>query len=111
MVTAEELRVRLGLDAADASEDGLISDLLAQAQAYVRGYCHLRPEEEIPDFLLAQMVGEDYDRLDGAGLSSRSVSGAAEYFRGTYSGDVVAFLRGMRHPGGRECGAAEGSGC
>ena len=107
MMRAQELRERLGLAADDSGMDSLIGKLIQDAEEYVRAYCRLRMDEEIPDFLLAQMVTEDYGRIDGAGLSVRSLSGASENYRGEYSADVTAILRGMRHPAalrrGRVC--------
>lgn len=98
MMRAQELRERLGLAADDSGMDSLIEELIQNAEDYVRAYCRLRTDEEIPDFLLAQMVTEDYGRIAGAGLSICSVSGASESYRGEYSADVTAILRGMRHP-------------
>lgn len=106
MITAETMRERLGLDPGDGGQDTLIESLIRQAREYGRTYCRLRPEEDVPDFLLARMVAEDYNRLGGSGLSSRTVSGAAEHYSGSYSGDVTAILRSYRHPPrpGRKCG-------
>ena len=101
-MTASEMRVRLGLDPADGSADGLIRTLLSEAEAYVRGFCRLRPAEAVPEFLIVQMAMEDYGRLDGAGVKSRTVSGATESYRDGYSAGVMQQLRAMRHPGGRE---------
>ena len=102
MISGEEMRVRLGLDASDETQDALIFALMADAAEFARAYCHLAPGEEIPDFLLARMTEEDYGRLEGAGLTARTVAGAAEHYRGAYSDDVLALLRALRHPGGRE---------
>ncbi len=102
MVTPEEMRVRLGLDAADEEEDALIAALRAEAEVFARTYCHLSAGESVPDALLIRMVQEDYGRLEGAGLSSRTVSGASEHYRTAYSGDILSALRALRHPGGRE---------
>ena len=102
MVTPQEMRVRLGLDAADEEEDALIAALLAEAEAFARTYCHLSAGETVPDGLLIRMAQEDYGRLEGAGLSSRTASGVSEYYRTAYSGDILAALRALRHPDGRE---------
>ena len=104
MVCVEDMRLRLGLPEEDSSQDALISSRIADAEQYVRTYCHLRSEEEIPDFLVAQMVEEDWGRLEGAGLSSASVSGASEVYRDGYSSGVTAMLRALRHPGGEKTG-------
>ena len=101
-MTKSEMRVRLGLAPEDDSEDGLIGTLLSEAEAYVRAFCRLREEETVPDFLIAQMALEDFGRLSGAGVVSRTVSGASEYYRDGYSKSVMAQLYAMRHPGGRE---------
>jgi len=98
MLSAEMMRGQLGLAADDSGMDSLIGTLLEQTESYVRAYCRLRMDEEIPDFLLSQMVAEDYGRLAGAGLSSRTVSGASEQYRGDYSAGVLAVLRSLRHP-------------
>ena len=106
MITAEMMRERLGLDGEDDGQDTLILSLIRQAREYVQTYCHLRPEEEVPDFLLVRMVAEDYSRLTGSGLSSRTVSGSTEHYLSSYSGDVAAILQSLRHPSlpGRKCG-------
>lgn len=101
-MTASEMRVRLGLAPEDGTADGLISTLLAQAEAYVRSFCRLRDTEPVSPYLIAQMAAEDYGRLDGAGVKTRTVSGATESYRDGYSEDVMRQLRAMRHPGGRE---------
>ena len=98
MISAVNMRERLGLDPGDSGMDPLIEVLINEAMAYGRAYCRLRTEEVLPDFLLAQMVTEDYGRLSGAGLSSRTLSGAAEHYRGAYSDTVTAMLRILRHP-------------
>lgn len=98
MITAERMREQLGLDPDDAGQDTLIEALIRQARSYGRAYCRLRAGEDVPDFLLSRMVTEDYNRLGGRGLSSRTVSGAAEYYSDSYSGDVTAILRSYRHP-------------
>lgn len=98
MVTAETMRARLGLAPDDASSDGMIAALLGEADAFARRYCRMRPSETTPDALLARMVEEDWGRLEGAGLSARSVSGASEYYRSAYSDTVMAYLRALRHP-------------
>ena len=100
MITAKELRERLGLDARDGALDALIEALVRDAEAYARAYCHLRPWEIVPDALLARMTEEDYGRLEGAGLSSRSVSGAAENYLHAYSDGTLSLLRAIRHPAG-----------
>ena len=101
MITVKEMRMRLGLDPTNESEDSLIHALLGDAEAYVRAFCRLRREERVPDFLLAQMTAEDYARLDGAGIQSRSVSGATEAYRDGYSDAVMRQLYAIRHPAGR----------
>lgn len=103
MIALEELRLRLGLAADDTGMDGVITCLAAEAEAYVRAYCRLRAEEEIPAFLLVQMIAEDYGRLGGAGVESRAIGGASEHYRDGYSASVTAVLRGMRHAGGAVC--------
>lgn len=103
MLCAKDLRVRLGLDADDSSMDALIETLLTEAAEYGLAYCHLRAGEVLPDYLLSQMVCEDFGRTEGAGVISRSVSGASEKYRGSYSDGILAALRALRHPGGR-CG-------
>ncbi len=103
MIAVEEMRLRLGLAADDAGMDAVIARLAAEAEAYVRAYCRLREEEEIPVFLLTQMIAEDYGKLGGAGVESRTLSGASEHYRGQYSEGITAVLRGMRHPGGVLC--------
>ena len=101
MLSAEKMRVRLGLAETDETQDALIGALIAEAEAYARAYCRMRPWETAPDHLLARMVQEDYGRLEGAGLSSRSVSGAAEYYLPAYSGATLSLLRALRHPAGK----------
>jgi hypothetical protein len=59
----------------------------------------MREEECVPDHLIARMAQEDYGRLEGAGLSSSTLSGAAEYYRSSYSDDIMGALRALRHPG------------
>ena len=106
MMTANRMREQLGLDPGDDGQDVLIETLIRQAREYGRSYCRLRPEEDVPDFLLARMVAEDYNRLAGRRLSSRTVSGSTEHYSGSYSEDVTAILRSYRHfpcPG-RKCG-------
>ena len=100
MMTAEKMRVRLGLSADDGGMDTVIEQLLVQADAYARAYCRLRDDEDVPAWLIAQMAAEDYGRLDGAGVSSRSLSGLSETYRSQYSEGITAILRSMRHPGG-----------
>lgn len=103
MIAVEEMRLRLGLAADDAGMDAVIACLAAEAEAYARAYCRLREEEEVPDFLLTQMIAEDYGRLGGAGIESRTLGGASEHYRGQYSPGITAVLRGMRHAGGAVC--------
>ena len=103
MIALEELRLRLGLAVDDAGMDAVITCLAAEAEAYVRAYCRLKAEEEIPAALLMQMIAEDYGRLGGAGVESRTLGGASEHYRDGYSASVTALLRGMRHPGGMLC--------
>lgn len=98
MVTAETMRERLGLSRSDVSSDGVIAALIGEAHAFARLYCRMRPSETVPDALLARMVEEDWGRLEGAGVSARSVSGASEYYRSAYSDTVMAYLRALRHP-------------
>lgn len=69
-----------------------------QAEAFGRAYCRLRPGEALPDTLTAQMVAEDFGRMEGAGLSKRTLSGMAETYRGAYSDGILSILRSMRHP-------------
>lgn len=106
MITAEQMREQLGLDPDDAGQDELLETLIRQAREYGRTYCRLRPEEDVPEFLLSRMVAEDYNRLGGSGLSSRTVSGASEHYLAGYSDDVTAILRSLRHfpDPGRRCG-------
>ena len=47
MMTAETMRVRLGLSADDGGMDAVIEQLLAQAEAYARMYCRLRDGEDV----------------------------------------------------------------
>jgi len=98
MVSAEMMRVRLGLRADDGSMDEVIETLLAEAEAYAKDYCRLREGETVPDYLCAQMCAEAYGQLGGEGLSARTLSGMAEYYRGQYSDEILAQLRAMRHP-------------
>lgn len=102
MITASEMRPRLGLSPEDGSADLLIERILENAESYARAFCRLRPEEAVPDYLLMQMAAEDYGQLDGAGVKSRAVSGVSEYYLGGYSDGVLRQLTAMRHPGGRE---------
>ena len=99
MITPQEMRLRLGLDPSDDAQDPLIALLLEGANAYARTYCRLREEEVMPDHLIVQMAQEDYGRLEGAGISSATLSGAAEHYRSSYSDDVMGALRALRHPG------------
>ena len=99
MITPMEMRLRLGLDPADDAQDPLIALLLEGADSYARTYCRMRKEECVPDHLIARMAQEDYGRLEGAGLSSSTLSGAAEYYRSSYSDDIMGALRALRHPG------------
>ncbi len=99
MITPQEMRLRLGIDPADDAQDPLIALLLEGANAYARTYCRLREGEDVPDHLIVQMAQEDYGRLEGAGLTSATLSGAAEYYRSSYSNDVMGALRALRHPG------------
>lgn len=98
VVTVSDLRERLGLSPDDTAADAVILSLIADAEAYARAFCRLKEGEDVPDFLLAQMVAEDYGRMDGAGLSYRSVSGAAESYLAGYSDAVMRQLCAMRHP-------------
>ena len=99
MITPQEMRLRLGLDPADDAQDPLIALLLEGANAYARTYCRLREDEDVPDHLITRMAQEDYGRLEGAGLTSATLSGAAEYYRSSYSDDIMGALRALRHPG------------
>ena len=99
MITPQEMRLRLGIDPADDAQDPLIALLLEGANAYARTYCRLREEEVMPDHLIVQMAQEDYGRLEGAGISSATLSGAAEHYRASYSDAVMGALRALRHPG------------
>ena len=97
MITASEMRTRLGLSETDDSADALIGTLLTEAEAYARAFCRLRDTESVPDGLIARMAAEDYGRLDGAGVASRAVSGAAEHYLTDYSDTVRRQLSAMRH--------------
>lgn len=99
MIIPQEMRLRLGMDPADDSQDPLISLLLEGAESYARTYCRLREEEDVPNDLIVRMTQEDYGRLEGAGIASSTLSGAAEYYRSSYSDDVMSALRALRHPG------------
>ena len=99
MITPQEMRLRLGNDPSDDAQDPLIALLLEGANAYARAYCRLRDYEDVPDHLIIQMTQEDYGRLEGAGISSATLSGAAEHYRSSYSDDVMGALRALRHPG------------
>lgn len=99
MITPQEMRLRLGIDPADDSQDPLIALLLEGAESYARTYCRLREEEDVPNDLIVRMTQEDYGRLEGAGIASSTLSGAAEYYRSSYSDDVMGALRALRHPG------------
>ena len=99
MITPQEMRLRLGIDPSDDAQDPLIALLLEGANAYARTYCRLRDYEGVPDHLIIQMTQEDYGRLEGAGISSATLSGAAEHYRSSYSDDVMGALRALRHPG------------
>ena len=99
MITVSEMRARLGLDPTDDHADALIGTLLTEAEAYVRSFCRLRDTETVPDGLIARMAAEDYGRLDGAGLSSRAISGATEHYRSDYSDTVRRQLASIRHTG------------
>lgn len=99
MITASEMRTRLGLAETDDHADTLIGTLLTEAEAYVRSFCRLRDTESVPDGLIARMVAEDYGRLDGAGLTSRAVSGATEHYLTDYSAAVRRQLTALRHAG------------
>ena len=103
MISAENLRLRLGLAADDTGMDAVIDQLAAEALAYALAYCRLRCGEEVPEFLLTQMICEDYGRLSAAGVESRTLGGASEHYRGHYSEEVTAVLRSLRHPGGVSC--------
>ena len=105
MVTPEEMRLLVGLDPDDGDKDALLARLLADAESYVRTFCHIPPETEVPDWLISRMAAEDYGRMEGAGVTSRTASGAAEYFRGTYSPDLRAAMSGMRRPAAPAKGA------
>lgn len=99
MITASDMRVRLGLSETDDHADALIDALLTEAEAYVRSFCRLRDTETVPDGLIARMAAEDFGRLDGAGLTSRAVSGATEHYLTDYSDTVRRQLTAMRHTG------------
>lgn len=99
MITPQEMRLRLGIDPSNDAQDPLIALLLEGANAYARTYCRLRENEDVPDHLIVQMAQEDYGRLEGAGISSATLSGAAEHYRSSYSDDVMGALRALRHPG------------
>ena len=99
MITASEMRERLGLDPADGHADALIETLLREAEAYARAFCRLRDTESVPDGLIARMAAEDFGRLDGAGVASRAVSGATEHYLSDYSDTVRRQLTAMRHTG------------
>lgn len=101
-----DIRILVGLDADDASQDDLLSVLLEYAEDFARRYCHLAEDEAPPRPLLVRMAAEEYGRLDGAGLLSRTVSGAAERYLGHYSDGTLAHLRVLRHPAGRRVGGA-----
>lgn len=96
-----ELRETVGLSPEESTSDALLSALLRRAEAFGRLFCHLRSSESLPAHLLVQMAAEDYGRLEGAGLSSRTLSGAAEKYLGTYSEGTLTQLRALRHPAGR----------
>lgn len=99
------LREAVGLAVTDTSSDALLASLLARAESFGRRFCHLRAEETMPDDLLVRMAAEDYGRLDGAGLSRRTLSGAAETYLTNYGEGILSQLRALRHPAGRTgCG-------
>ena len=50
------------------------------------------PSDDAQDPLIALL-------LEGAGISSATLSGAAEHYRSSYSDDVMGALRALRHPG------------
>ena len=95
MVTVESLLPLLG---AEESERESISRLLAEGEQYIRLVCRLSPGENIPDALLSRIVREDYTRLSGEGLLSRSVSGVTERYLSDYSEAVKRGLYAIRHP-------------
>ena len=98
MITVTDMRERLGLSPDDVSADGVIASLIAGAEAYARAFCRLKDGEDVPDYLLLQMVAEDYGRLDGAGVSSRAVSGVTEKYLTGYGEGVMRQLCAIRHP-------------
>ncbi len=105
MVTVTDMRERLGLSPDDGGADRLIASLIEDAESYARSFCRLKEGEDVPSHLLSQMVMEDYGRMDGAGVSSRSVSGVTEKYLSGYSDGVMRQLTAMRHPAAvREAG-------
>lgn len=98
MVTVSDMRERLGLSPDDDTTDALIAALIADAEAYARAFCRLKAHQSVPDYLLSQMVMEDFGRMDGAGVKARAVSGVTETYLLGYSDGVMRQLSAMRHP-------------
>lgn len=98
LITVSDMRERLGLSPEDDTSDMLLASMIADAMAYARAFCRLKETECVPDYLLSQMVMEDFGRMDGAGVKSRAVSGVTETYLSGYSDGVMRQLSAMRHP-------------
>lgn len=96
MTELEKLKLLCDIPAGDTDKDSLLLMLLSQAKAYLLSYCRVDFADESMTPVIVQMAAEDYGRLGGEGLSHRTVSGAAEGYRGDYSPKLLSAMRRYR---------------
>lgn len=92
----KRLKVLLGIPDGDVQNDELLSLLIDEARTFALNYCRIDFVDERLLYVILRMAAEDFGKSGGEGLSSRSVSGASESYRGEYSEQIMTQLRRFR---------------
>ena len=94
-----DLKLRLGIAAADRTKDELLRALVGRAQAWARDFCRLGESDALPDGVAVEMAAHDYAALGAEGVESRSISGLSEKYAPEYPERIMSSLRRVRKIG------------
>ena len=63
----------------DTSQEEVVDILLERCVGYISQYCHIE-EEDIPEYLVMDMVLEAFNKLNNEGVTNISYGGITETF-------------------------------
>lgn len=88
--------IKLLMGVTDDSYDELILLLVEKDTSFALDYTHRENSTEALDYVIMEMVVEDFNRIGSEGVTSRNLSGISESYLTGYSDKIINALNKHR---------------